>query len=218
MEDVYEEDFDDIQLDLPARTFDDVAAEESLESLSKIQLRQISVGERFSCGITLLGSHLRCWGDTRKDHSSLERGLGQLPIYSPGPFRQVSVGPQGVCAIAGELEHLEEQRIRRESGFPELGEGDPVPHTDITAVTGISKRVQNQQRQQHKQHINLPVDSLACWGSAKDLVRPEPEDSWDQIYVGSSTICGVTMESELRCWGANVPHHLRDHHKSFVVA
>lgn len=79
-----EEDFD------PAAggTTSDSGSSSGDESVAKIQFRQISVGEQESCGITLLGAHLHCWG-----------GRGKNPLRATGPFRQVSVGRRGVCAI-----------------------------------------------------------------------------------------------------------------------
>lgn len=67
--------------------------------VSYVQFRQISVGESISCGVTLLGSHLLCWGDpvdffVHKD----------LPRQQKGPYRQVSVGSAGVCAIRADIE------------------------------------------------------------------------------------------------------------------
>ena len=78
-------------------------AEEVL--LSRLQFKQISVGEGISCGLTLaLGSGVTdsngatykdgdmvCWGNN-KGHSN-------LAPHTQGPYKQVSVGPLGVCAL-----------------------------------------------------------------------------------------------------------------------
>jgi hypothetical protein len=68
--------------------------------LSKVQFRQISVTKDMSCGITLIGAHLRCWG------KQFLHMRGRWPVSVKGPFRQVSAGGLGVCAIVGSEEDL----------------------------------------------------------------------------------------------------------------
>ncbi len=69
--------------------------------LSKIQFRQISATREMTCGITLIGAHLRCWG-----YKMLHR-RGRWPLSVKGPYRQVSAGVFGVCAIVGSEEDLD---------------------------------------------------------------------------------------------------------------
>jgi hypothetical protein len=82
------------------------------EDSNYIQFRQIAVGESLSCGITLMGSHLVCWGDPRVFYKT------DLPKQVKGPFRQVSVGAAGVCAIRGESEDGTDQK-QLPSSFPD---------------------------------------------------------------------------------------------------
>jgi hypothetical protein len=138
------------------------------ETISKIQFRQVSVGEGQSCGITLLGGHMHCWG-----------GNPKKPLRSNGPYRQVSVGRRGVCAITASSE------------------------TDST----------------------WEADMLKCWGFADTDVHYSggTEDSaasyrWDQVTVGSTSICAVTMDSELKCWGGGTPPEFTARGGKFIVA
>ena len=81
--------------------------------LERLQFKQISVGEGISCGVTLAGAggaagagtavevdasgvpysdgDLVCWGN-RKGHMN-------MAPHTKGPYKQVSVGPLGVCAL-----------------------------------------------------------------------------------------------------------------------
>lgn len=145
---------------------DAISGSEEDQRMAKIQFRQISVGEGTSCGITLLGAHLQCWG-------------GKRPVQSPGPYRQVSVGRRGVCAI--------------------------------TAAVDDSSSTESRE-----------ADVLLCWGHADSMVHHSGESAaqyhWDQISVGATTVCGVTMDSELKCWGGSIPPELHAHPSKYIVA
>jgi alpha-tubulin suppressor-like RCC1 family protein len=132
---------------------EEAQAPQAIESsFSPIQFKQLSVGKSFSCGIQHMDGKIRCWGTLKgvlRDTDLIE---------SQAPYRQVSVGPHGVCMIS---------------------EG---------------------------------TNAATCLG-----VSPLPSNEWDQLKVGKSHVCGVTMDSELKCSGP--PHvivnSLRD---DFVVA
>jgi hypothetical protein len=102
-----------------------------------VQFRQLSVGNAIACGIQLLDGQVRCWGRLK------EFLLGGVDMISEGPYRQVSVGPGGICVIA---------------------EG---------------------------------TNRATCKGLMSPL-----DYEWDQIKVGQLNICGVTMDSELKCSGS----------------
>ena len=155
---------------------DDVEDLESLRDqlytailMERLQFKQISVGEGFSCGIVLQEEFanltavvhegdLVCWGGHRK-HSS-------MPHHIIGPFKQVSVGSIGVCAIyIGEEDRDLDPRRKGTEG--------PAPHT------------------------------MKCWGFITNFVFPR-DIAWDQVSVGSLSVCGVTMMSELECWGTGM--------------
>ena len=112
-------------------------------------------------GITLIGNHLLCWGP---NSIQKKRNGSGLPDKVIGPFRQVSVGPRGVCVIT-------------------------------------------------------EADNLKCWGIITRFIDEKKFSAWDQINIGAQLSCGVSMDSELECFGADIfPVHYREHHKKFVVA
>ena len=59
--------------------------------MKQIIFKQISVGPSTTCGIRYDNSDLMCWGNL--ESLNLEHGT------VPGPFKQVSSGRMGVCAI-----------------------------------------------------------------------------------------------------------------------
>lgn len=125
-----------------------------------LQFKQISAGPQYSCGITVRGD-LQCWG-----HPSLMKG--KYPSRLPGPFKQVSVGGNGVCVLRAE----------------DASEG---------------------------------ANAMECWGNAAVVVSAEARRAreWDQVSVGDGIVCGVSMDSELSCWGRS---RVRDIPPSLIVA
>ena len=63
-------------------------------------------------------------------------------------------------------------------------------------------------------------DELKCWGGAKLKVNATAFDAWDQVSVGAVSICGVSMESDLICFGAKgiMPPEVHDYYKYIIVA
>lgn len=62
------------------------------EENEPVQFRQLSVGEQVVCGVMLHNNHIKCWGHHRYKRNS-------LPTDIEGPFRQVTAGNSGICAI-----------------------------------------------------------------------------------------------------------------------
>lgn len=65
-----------------------------------VEFMQISVGYEFACGISYPAGDLYCWGEASRLKSLLHGVL-------PGPFKQVSVGKIGACAIRADDEKLQ---------------------------------------------------------------------------------------------------------------
>lgn len=178
-----EEDFD------PAAGGNSVSSgtTEEDQRVAKIQFRQISVGDGQSCGITLLGAHLHCWGGRNK----------RQPLHARGPFRQVSVGGAGVCAITAASEE------------GEAAEGDEDGDSNGEGGNGSEGRAGE-------------GDRLVCWGFADQMVHHSGDSAaglqWDQVSVGATSVCAVTLDSEMRCWGGGIPPEYRDHPAKFIVA
>ena len=69
---------------------------------TQVQFRQLSVSDGISCGISLIGSHLRCWGTRIEEQNRKKRALetpNHIPMYVQGPFRQVKMCFIFICNI-----------------------------------------------------------------------------------------------------------------------
>ena len=187
-------DDEDFESDANAKTTDSAASD---EQVAKIQYRQISVGDGVSCGITLLGAHLQCWGGQTKN-----------PVQSPGPYRQVSVGGKGICAITASADEVDANSSDTAN-----------PTTTPAAATHHRKRAKNERVRTRE------GDKLHCWGAADSMVFYSGDHDaetyqWDQVNVGAWAVCAVSMDSELRCWGLAepLPEEVTDRPSSFIVA
>lgn len=167
------EDLDDEYADEDVPTI----TNEDDKRVSKVQFRQISVSNDMSCGITMIGAHLRCWGD-----AVLHRRRN-WPRTAKGPYRQVSVGGLGICAIVA-------------------SEGDVSGEEDFLKVSPPD--------------VGRTPDSLECWGGAS-AINPSTFPAWDQVAVGVSYACGISMDSQLHC-GGYVTASEAEFFKSVVVA
>ncbi len=140
-------------------------------SSDHMQFKQISVGAEFSCGISLEGSNLQCWGRSQRHPHFASASQNNLHIR--GPFKQISVGGAGVCGIYGDTSAVEDV-------LDSKGNVQPKPRSN----------------------------SLQCWGSlahsavsggvAADYIN---RTEWDQVKVHLYSLCAVTMQSELKCYG-----------------
>eukprot|EP00595_Chromulina_sp_UTEXLB2642_P003581 CAMPEP_0196767656 /NCGR_PEP_ID=MMETSP1095-20130614/41821_1 /TAXON_ID=96789 ORGANISM="Chromulina nebulosa, Strain UTEXLB2642" /NCGR_SAMPLE_ID=MMETSP1095 /ASSEMBLY_ACC=CAM_ASM_000446 /LENGTH=260 /DNA_ID=CAMNT_0042136161 /DNA_START=274 /DNA_END=1056 /DNA_ORIENTATION=+ len=88
---------------------DEEDIEESIRtSKPSIRFRQISVGDQYSCGIKVQDNDLICWGE--HDTFSSPYYKNPYPRHVKGPFKQISIGQLGICAIRGELDDLNEHK------------------------------------------------------------------------------------------------------------
>lgn len=102
---------------------------------------------------------------------------------------QVSAGGTGICAITG----------------------DPSSHQSQTVGQANSLDSDSQSMR--------AADQLLCWGNARHKVNATAFEQWDQVSVGAIMVCGVSMDSDLTCFGGDIlPAHIRDYHKYIVVA
>ena len=145
--------------------------EEEEKLLEHLQFKQLSVGDAFSCAIVLQeegqgeekvedevvrDGDLVCWGGD-KHHN-------KMPHHVIGPYKQVSVGLFGVCAIK--------------------------------AARKIDKNIE-------ENILDWVPNTMQCWGFIRNLVSPG-NALWDQVCVGSLSVCAVSMQSELKCWGTGL--------------
>jgi hypothetical protein len=184
-EDAYEEVLEEI-----AETEFEIGADGS--QLVKMQFKQISVSELYSCGITLLEGDLRCWG-------KLAHFGTHLVSHAAGPFKQVSAGKLGVCVI------------RSEDSAP--SESGPTANTiqcwgtarsivrpsDADVITPIDGAVVEEKPK------SIPTAGFNIYDPTPQFPHTVEQAEWDQVNVGASTICAVTMNSGLHCWGNSVP-------------
>ena len=135
----------------------------------KVQFRQISVGQYYSCGILYENNDIECWGGIYKNSG--------VPHYMKGPFKQVSVGLEGVCGIYGQEADSEKQSENSEK----MMSGRFVVNTTRSS------------------------DQMQCWGtiSTHSLHNDLKDYEWDQVGVGHDGACAVTMDSQVYCWGGN---------------
>ena len=176
--------------------YDDV--EEDMSDTVNVQFKQISVGSEFSCGITF-SDDVQCWG--RKQH------YGGIPHKAKGPFKQISVGGAGVCALYGDVEadsdekdgEAEEREAAKEAaeGMEDVyhdeegGQEGDESSRESPVLTGTSTQ-------------GPKSNSYVCWGRKAEALTLEvlpAHEEWDQISVHTHSICAVTMNSELRCGG-----------------
>lgn len=118
-----------------------------IEVISKVQFRQISVSDGITCGIMLIGSHLRCWGRDKLTITTL------LPRFVLGPFRQVSVGSNSVCVISA-VPTPEEV----EAHLAEVSEVENERNNAVMSQSGRKKMA-------HVAVLREP-DHLTCWGDS----------------------------------------------------
>ena len=169
--------------------------------MAKVQFRQLSVSDGVTCGITLIEADIYCWGTLISSHDKKRKYKNEnllIPRYVEGPFRQISVGTIGLCAIAGDPS------------------ADHVVHTHEPTISKSNDN-DNDNDDKRKGH-GLEPDSLRCWGMANRKVKTEVFTAWDQISVSYSGACGVSMDSQIECFGLMVPQVVKDTHKSYIAA
>ena len=115
--------------------------------------------------------------------------------HIPGPLRHISVGLAGVCLFMANLRSSAEGVPAEEDAEEENAEGTPAED-----VEGRSEE---------------PCEnSMKCWGKGiKSVINMKEVGGGGIDDMGKNNACGVTMNSELVCWGrgkevANLPHGL----------
>eukprot|EP01041_Mallomonas_annulata_P004789 gene4789-9547_t len=138
--------------------------------IEHVVFRQVSVGQGFSCGIRLEDGAMQCWGEAKRHRMSSSKtpGFGSLFASSSstvvsGPFRQVSVGRLGVCAI------LEDDGTlacwgQAKNIVPEGGGGGGDGPWDQVSVRYLGVCAVSQ------------TSLLQCWGGAAVITEQAPQD------------------------------------------
>lgn len=143
-----------------------------------IQFKQISVGDDYSCGITLDYNNLLCWGSEGK-HDDMPRNI-------TGPIKQVSVSKQGVCVI---YDNKENDMFWRVTGKLQCWGAAVSKVPSSMMLSSISVSVSSDGSVE-----NIPITS--------NNLDNTSNERWLQVKVGcGNMVCAVNDQSSLHCWG-----------------
>ncbi|WP_158542633.1 Ig-like domain-containing protein [Lujinxingia litoralis] len=84
-------------------TGDQATSGAPVEASTEARFQKISIGASHGCAVTLDGSEVHCWGDSRSGQAgpSQDRVLAPVPVtLSEGSFVDVGAGGQHSCALA----------------------------------------------------------------------------------------------------------------------
>ena len=145
--------------------------------------RQVSCGSESCCALTSDGK-IQCWGARSNSSASAP---GEDP--SDMRFRQVSVGGDGLlCGISFPSDALRCWGRTETLDLPRGGR--------FTQVSVSSGRLGV---------CAIAADTLRvlCWGQARAFAPSFGAAAWEQVEVGATAVCGVSVESRLVCAGGN---------------
>lgn len=159
---------------------------------------QLSCGPDQCCAIDTRGK-LHCWGQLGRipvylNDSSNSTGLSaaaDLTRLSMDTFdlMQVSTGGDVSCAIAHPRQDL-------------LCWGSLDKHGMVTRTPGPFLQIAASSGRLGLCAIRADR-SVQCWGQARSLTAFTRGVAWDQMVLGASIVCGISMHSQLRCGGGN---------------
>jgi hypothetical protein len=172
-------------------------SEPSSPNQCETEYAQVSCGPEQLCALTK-GGELHCFNSFGfvdsfgliANGSHVYSGVG-VPDLTAARFRQVSVGQDATCGITFPESYLlcwgSTDKHRIEFTSP------PARYLQVSVSSG------------RLGVCAIHADrSLSCWGQAKSLVTfASSSRLWQQIEVGPSTVCAVSVASELKCGGGN---------------
>ena len=217
----YEKDEYENQVDLLKGEYDNTEdGEEEVNELAeeliteKKQFKQISVGDGHSCGILLESDDIECWGRARWHF--------KMPRYVHGPFRQVSVGPSGMCAIYSSSDDAEEEgEVDKQDVEPpevkmkaakvpsddydngEEEDGEEEEEEEEKSEEAVDASSKREEKELSTPATKSKEDTIVCFGNVDGHLSGAEELLWDQVLVGPSSLCGVTLDSRLVCYGVH---------------
>jgi alpha-tubulin suppressor-like RCC1 family protein len=188
--------------------------------LGGLRFRHVSVGDRFTCGITT-DDRAYCWG--RNVEGQLGDGSQTLrfrpvPVAGTRRFRQVRAGANHACAISP----ADVAFCWGWNGQGELGDGTTTQRlTPVRVAGGLQWRLLSADFL-HTCGVTT-ANRAYCWGSnttgalgdgtTTGRLQPVPVSGglpFRQIDAGLFHTCGVTTGDLAYCWGRNGNGQLGD--------
>jgi alpha-tubulin suppressor-like RCC1 family protein len=183
--------------------------------LGGVQFRQLSLGYRFTCGVSYPGNRAYCWGSNKTgqlgDGTTTQR---MKPVAVAGTLRfvQVSVGWNHACGVTPES-------LAYCWGFNadgELGDSTTAPRWTPTRVAGGHHFRQVDGGGFHTCGVTTG-DRGFCWGAngsgqvgdgKASAIRLLPKAvagglSFRLVNAGAHFSCGLGTDDRLYCWGSN---------------
>ena len=169
---------------------DDVTAQTLPPTENDGLFRSVSLGEGYTCGITLAGN-VRCWGH------------GVAPLYVEGDYTQLTTGPaRYVCGLTtGGVVHCWTLSAGWVTSLPTDGDGDLTTFSSIEGEGGtwVACGLQDGQNGQ-------TAGIVRCWGSdgATNIEGNAGTTVFSALSQGHAATCGIQAAGDAAhqpvCW------------------
>lgn len=175
-----------------------------VDNTADIAYEQLSCGPESMCALTTEG-RVKCWGSSgilqskkildsplnRTVHQDYDPAVDDMYLFwNQARFRQMSVGDDIICGIRYPQKDLLCIGALKKYGLSSILDGNFIQVSVSSARIGVCAIHSDR--------------TLQCWGPAKSLATfAKSNNKYDQVEVGPSTVCAVTMTSELKCGGGN---------------
>ena len=168
------------------------------------QIKSISAGSEFNCGLFAENRTVFCWGDERTS-----KVISLIPKNMR--FQMIAAGGYHVCGI---LEGVDsrvfcwgrsldiEEEITISVSYPGKGNVDMVPKDPMLSVVGGKF---------HACGITSSDRGIVCWGFVMEKSTLPPDNvKVYSIAAGDYFTCGILAEKSLSpvCWGSGFPTSL----------
>jgi alpha-tubulin suppressor-like RCC1 family protein len=191
-----------------------------LPAVTNLSFAQISAGADYSCGRTMTGGQLYCWGYNyygQLGNASRNNKKRPTPVSSTLQFRWVSAGPGHTCAITTDAKAY----CWGANGDGQLGDGTTTERWSPTLVFGgLSwKQIEVGGYGTYSAFsCGLTTgDRIYCWGSnsygqlgnggTSYYANPWPSPitnigvTYRQLTTGGGHSCAVSTSNVAYCWG-----------------
>jgi alpha-tubulin suppressor-like RCC1 family protein len=189
----------------------------AISATTTIAIDQLSVGQQHTCARTT-DNRLYCWGwnlFAQLGDGTIEERTRPVPVATTLRFRQLTAGFTHSCAVTTDFRAY----CWGENTVGGLGNGDgsgQQQKTPVAVAGGLHFR-QVDAGDFATCGISYPDNHAYCWGanfngqlgtgtSNIDAFTPQPVLGgllFQQVSVGETHACGVTLSHEAWCWGGN---------------